>query len=113
MNFALFFWGMLKYIRTQRWSMRWRGADAFRFACPPLLSFKYTLPPPLHLGETTGQEKPGHQQGPLGKIWDEVHERDTILIRGKQLVIPKSLQAQAIAIAHEGHQQTDGTLRML
>ena len=49
-------------------------------------------------------------KGLWGKIWDEVHERDGILIRGKQLVVPKSLQAQAIAIAHEGHQQTDGTL---
>ena len=28
-------------------------------------------------------------------------------------MVPKALQAQAIAIAHEGHQQTDGTLRML
>lgn len=32
---------------------------------------------------------------------------------GKKLVVPKSLQAQAIAIAHKGHQQTDGTLRLL
>ena len=45
-------------------------------------------------------------KGPWGKIWDEVHERDGILIRKDKLVIPKSLQAQAIAIAHEGHQQT-------
>ena len=51
--------------------------------------------------------------GPWGKIWDEVHERDGILIRGDKLVVPKSLQAQAIAITHEGHQQTNGTLRML
>ena len=27
--------------------------------------------------------------------------------------MPKALQGQAIAIAHEGHQQTDGTLRLL
>ena len=52
-------------------------------------------------------------KGPLGKIWEEVHEWHGILIRGKKLVVPKALQAQAIAIAHEGHQQTDGTLRLL
>ena len=58
-------------------------------------------------------------KGPWGKIWDEVRERDGILLRKDRedgqdrLVIPKALQAQAIAIAHEGHQQTDGTLRML
>ena len=61
------------------------------------------------------QTKKSHatSKGPWGKIWDEVHERDGILIRADKLVVPKTLQAQAIAIAHEGHQQTDGTLRML
>ena len=29
------------------------------------------------------------------------------------MVVPKSLQAQAIAIAHEGHMQMDGTMRQL
>ena len=56
-------------------------------------------------------------KGPYGKIWEEIHEWDGILIRekdgGKKLVVPKALQAQAMAIAHEGHQQTNGTLRML
>ena len=52
-------------------------------------------------------------KGPWGKIWEEVFERGGILIRGDRLVVPKALQAQAIAIPHEGHQQTDGTLRML
>ena len=52
-------------------------------------------------------------KGPFGKIWDELHEWDGILIRGKKLVLPETMQAQAIAIAHEGHQQTDGTLRLL
>ena len=64
-------------------------------------------------GKTESQEKQGHQQGPLGKIWEEVQERDGILIRSNRLVVPKALQAQAIAITPEGHQQTDGTLRML
>ena len=43
-------------------------------------------------------------KGPYGKIWDEIDERDGILTRGKRLVVPQALQAQAIAIAHEGHQ---------
>ena len=55
-------------------------------------------------GKTTDQSK-----GIYGKIWDETHERDSLLIRNKQLIIPKTLQAQAIALAHEGHQQMDGT----
>ena len=33
------------------------------------------------------------------------------IIRGEQVVVPKALQAQAIA--HEGHQQTNGTLSLL
>ena len=43
-------------------------------------------------------------KGPYGKIWGEIHEWDGILIRekdgGKKLIVPKTLQAQAIAIAH-------------
>ena len=46
-------------------------------------------------------------------MWDELIERDGILLKGKLMVVPKSLQARAIAIAHEGHMQTDGTLRLL
>ena len=67
----------------------------------------------------TGRKSSATSKGPWGKIWDEVRERDGILLRKDQedkqdrLVVPKALQAQAIAIAHEGHQQTDGTLRML
>ena len=52
-------------------------------------------------------------KGPYGKIWEEIEERNGILTRKKRLIIPRSLQAQAIAIAHEGHQQVDGTLRRL
>ena len=34
-------------------------------------------------------------KGPFRKIWDEVHKWEGILIRGKPLVVPKTLQAQA------------------
>ena len=52
-------------------------------------------------------------KGPYGKMWDEIRERDGILTKGKQVIVPKLLQAQAIALAHEGHMQADGTLRQL
>ena len=60
-----------------------------------------------------GRKSAVMSKGPYGKIWEELQERDGLLIRNRQLVIPKVLQVQAIAIAHEGHQQTDGTLRQL
>ena len=53
------------------------------------------------------------EKGPYGKIWGELEVRDGILLRGKRIVVPRSLQARAIALAHEGHMQTDGTLRLL
>ena len=39
-------------------------------------------------GKTTDQSI-----GPYGKIWDEIYECDGLLIRNKQLIIPKTLQA--------------------
>ena len=53
------------------------------------------------------------EKGPYGKIWGELEVRDGILLRGKRIVVPKSLQARAIALAHEGHMQTDRTLPLL
>ena len=50
-------------------------------------------------------------KGPFKKLWKEVHKRDRIFITGNQLIVPRSLQAQAITITHEGHQQNDGMLR--
>ena len=44
---------------------------------------------------------------------DEIKERNGILIKGKQMVVPKAPQMQAIALAHERHMQTDGTFRQL
>ena len=67
----------------------------------------------------SAQKSSATSKVPWGRIWDEVRERDGLLLRRdkedrqERLLVPKSLQAQAIAIAHEGHQQTDGTLRML
>ena len=52
-------------------------------------------------------------KGPYAKMWGEITERDGMLLKGQQMIVPKKLQAQAIALAHEGHMQTDGTLRQL
>lgn len=52
-------------------------------------------------------------KGPYGKLWSEIKERDGILLKGQQIIVPKTLQAQAITLAHEGHMQADGTLRLL
>ena len=52
-------------------------------------------------------------KGPYGKMWEDLKERDGYLTREKQIMIPMSLQRRAIELAHEGHQQTDGTLRQL
>ena len=52
--------------------------------------------------QRAGTKSKEASKGPYGKIWDELRERDGILLRGKAMVVPKSLQAQAIALAHEG-----------
>ena len=46
-------------------------------------------------------------------MWTEIRERDGVLLKGDQIIVPKVLQPQAIALAHEGHMQADGTLRQL
>ena len=75
-----------------------------------------TKDPELHKlmeEKQNGTKRKETSKGPYGKIWEELRERDGILLRGKLLVVPKALQAQAIGLAHEGHMQTDGTLRQL
>ena len=52
-------------------------------------------------------------KGPYGKLWSEIKERDGVLLRDKKIIVPSSLQGQAIAIAHEGHMLTDGNLKQL
>ena len=47
------------------------------------------------------------------RMWNEIRERDGVLLKGKQIIVPKLLQPQAITLALEGHMQADGTLRHL
>ena len=44
---------------------------------------------------------------PCGKIYEEIRERDGILIKGKQVVVLKTFKAQAITLDHEGHMLAD------
>ena len=72
----------------------------------------------VELGQIVRQKNEGTKskessKGPYGKIWGEIRERNGILLRNKLMVIPESLQSQAIALAHKGHMQADGTLRQL
>ena len=60
-----------------------------------------------------GQPSKETSKGPYGKIWTELSERNSILLREKLIVIPGSLHTHAIALAHEGHMKADGTLRQL
>ena len=60
-----------------------------------------------------GQMSKVTSKGPYGKIWNEIRERDGILLRGEKIIVPKILQPQVIALALEGHMQADGTLRQL
>ena len=46
-------------------------------------------------------------------MWNEIRERDGVLLKGKQIIVPKLLQPQAITLALEGHMQADGTFRHL
>ena len=46
-------------------------------------------------------------------VFDELYIVNGIILRGEQVIIPKSLQADIIELAHEGHQGIDKTLRLL
>ena len=56
------------------------------------------------LGPTMKQKQEGTNskkasKRPCGKIQEEIRETDGILIKGKQVVVPKTLHAQAITLA--------------
>ena len=46
-------------------------------------------------------------------VFEELSEINELVVRGNQIVIPKSLRADSISLAHEGHQCFDKTLRLL
>ena len=46
-------------------------------------------------------------------IFDELTVINELVIRGEQIVIPTSLQADVVGLAHEGHQCIDKTLQLL
>ena len=46
-------------------------------------------------------------------VFPELWMVNGVLLRGKQIVIPKVLQADVISLAHEGHQCAENTLQLL
>ena len=46
-------------------------------------------------------------------VFQELWQYNGILMRGDKIVIPDSLHADAVALAHEGHQYIDKTLKLL
>ena len=46
-------------------------------------------------------------------VFDELYTINGIILRDQQIVIPKSLRADVIELAHEGHQGIDKTLKLL
>ena len=46
-------------------------------------------------------------------IFDELTVIDGLILKEHQLVIPKSLRAEVVGLAHEGHQYVDKTLNLL
>ena len=46
-------------------------------------------------------------------VFEELSNFDGIIVRGSQMVIPDSLRADAIGLAHEGHQCADKTINLL
>ena len=46
-------------------------------------------------------------------VFEELSNIDGIIVRGNQILIPNSLRADAIGLAHEGHQYAEKTLNLL
>ena len=46
-------------------------------------------------------------------VYDELWVTHDIVMRGDRVVLPDSLKADAVGLAHEGHQCTDKTLNLL
>ena len=61
----------------------------------------------------TAQMSKETSKGPYGKMWQDIRERDGILLKEGKIIVPKRLQPQAIDLAHEGHMLADRTLRPL
>ena len=50
---------------------------------------------------------------PYGGVFNEMWTIDGIVLKGNQAVLPVSLRAKAIRLAHEGHKCADRTLQLL
>ena len=50
---------------------------------------------------------------PYKQIYNDLWTTNNVLMKGDQIVLPQSLQIDAISLAHEGHQFADKTLQLL
>ena len=46
-------------------------------------------------------------------VFNELSVINGLVVRGHQLIIPIAMQANVVALSHEGHQATDKTLNLL
>ena len=58
---------------------------------------------PLLEEKRTGEMIKKTTKGTYGKLWPEIRERDGILTKAGKIILPKNLQPQSIALAHEGN----------
>ena len=66
------------------------------------------------LGEVeTGKASHSTKQSEFSGIFQELTANDGVLLKGDTVVIPTSLQANVIALAHEGHSGGDSTAKIL
>ena len=60
-----------------------------------------------------GQLRKELQKSEYSQVFDELTVTQEVLLRGERLVIPPSLQADCIALAHEGHQGEEKSIQNL
>ena len=58
-----------------------------------------------------GKLSKGIKQSEYAKAFEELTVEQGVLLRGQRLVIPPELQADCIALAHEGHQGESKTIQ--
>ena len=60
-----------------------------------------------------GKMRESLKQSEYSKAFEELTVEQGVLLRGQRLVIPSELQADCIALAHEGHQGESKTIQNL
>ena len=61
----------------------------------------------------TGLGRKELHKGPYTQVLDELSYAEGVLVRGDKVLLPRELEARAVALAHEGHEGTKPSLRNL